>query len=255
MTAQWADDVHHAVHTALTGERQGYYVDFGSLEVLARTLTRVFRHAGDHSTFRGVDWGRPIDPGRHRGLQFVVSLQNHDQVGNRARGDRIGASLSPGLSAAGAAIILTSPFTPLLFMGEEWAAGTPWPFFTDFPDPALAEAVRTGRRREFAEHGWPADKIPDPQDPATRRSGVLDWSEPYRAEHARQLAWYRELIALRRRYPDLRADDLTEIRVEHGPQDDDSRRWLVMHRGSVHLLVNLGPAPACVPAPAPARVL
>lgn len=256
MTAQWADDVHHAVHTTLTGERHGYYIDFGSLDVLARTLTRVFRHAGDHSTFRGVVWGHPVAPERHRGHRFVAFLQNHDQVGNRAQGDRIGELLSPGLSAAGAAIILTSPFTPLVFMGEEWAAGTPWRFFADFPDPALAEAVRIGRRREFADHGWPADEIPDPQDPATKDVSILDWSEPGEGEHARQLNWYRALIALRRHHPGLRADDLTEVRVEHDPQDAiDGPRWLVMHRDSVHVLVNLGPDPVLVPAPIPARLL
>ncbi|HET9657820.1 MAG TPA: malto-oligosyltrehalose trehalohydrolase [Kineosporiaceae bacterium] len=246
MTAQWDDDVHHALHTALTGERQGYYVDFGSPQVLARTLTRVFRHAGDWSTFRGRAWGRPVDPARHRGHRFVVCLQNHDQVGNRATGDRIGASLPPGGLAIGAALVLTSPYTPLLFMGEEWAAGTPWPYFTDFPDPTLGRAVSRGRLEEFAAHGWTAGQLPDPQDPATRRSAVLDWSEPGREPHAALLAWYRDLIALRRKEPDLRDDDLSAVRVETGGT------WVRMRRGRLHVVANLGPEPVTVPLPAPA---
>lgn len=257
MTAQWSDDLHHAVHAALTGERQGYYVDFGSLDVLARTLTRVFRHAGDHSTFRGRAWGSPVDPGRHRGHGFVSFLQNHDQVGNRATGDRIGAGLSPGLLAAGAALVLTSPFTPLLFMGEEWGAGTPWTFFTDFTDPELADAVRQGRRAEFTRHGWPPEAIPDPQDPATRRACVLDWDEPERPQHARLLTWYRDLIALRRRHHDLRSDDLRRVRVEVGPGSEPpaDAGWVVVHRGTVHVLVNLGTEPTVLPGPPDGEVL
>jgi maltooligosyltrehalose trehalohydrolase len=135
MTAQWSDDLHHALHSWLTGETQGYYVDFGSVDVVIQTLTRVFRHAGDFSTFRDADWGRPVDPTRHRGHRFLGYLQDHDQVGNRATGDRISASMSPGRQAAGAALYLTSAFTPMIFMGEEWAASTPWQYFTDFPDP------------------------------------------------------------------------------------------------------------------------
>jgi maltooligosyltrehalose trehalohydrolase len=279
MTAQWADDVHHALHVTLTGERQGYYTDFAGLDVLARTLTRVFRHAGEHSAFRGRPWGRPIDPDRHRGHQFVVSLQNHDQVGNRAAGDRLSGSVPPGLLAGGAALLLGSAFTPMLFMGEEWGAGTPWPFFSGFPDPGLAAIVRDGRRAEFARHGWPPDEVPDPQDPATRDSAVLDWSEPERPAHARLLAWYRELLALRRREPDLRADDLREVGVEvsapagpgsghragsgtndgtndgNGDGDGDGGRWVVVRRGRVHILVNLADRPAVLPGPEDGRVL
>jgi maltooligosyltrehalose trehalohydrolase len=249
MTAQWDDDVHHALHAALTGERQGYYVDFGSLDVLARTLTRVFRHAGELSTFRGRPWGRPVDPARHRGHRFVAFLQNHDQVGNRATGDRISASVPPGTLAIGAALILTSPYTPMLFMGEEWGAGTPWPYFTDFPDAELGRAVSLGRREEFARHGWSAEQLPDPQDPATRQAAVLDWNEPGRPQHAAILAWYRDLIALRRKEPDLRADDLREVTVEVGPS------WLRMRRAGLQVVANLGPGPLDLPLPGPAELL
>jgi maltooligosyltrehalose trehalohydrolase len=249
MTGQWDDDVHHALHALLTGERQGYYGDFGSTAVLARVLTKVFRHAGDYSSFRGQVWGKPIDPKKHRGHQFVAALQNHDQIGNRAVGDRLSASLSPGRLAAGAALLLTSPFSVLLFMGEEWGASTPWQFFTSFPDPELGEAVRTGRRAEFAGHGWDAEDVPDPQDPATRDRSVLDWAEIAEPEHARLYAWYRELIALRRATPDLLADSLDDsVSVDFG---DD---WVVVHRGSVHVLVNLGAGTAHLPLPAGAQV-
>ncbi|HYJ76821.1 MAG TPA: malto-oligosyltrehalose trehalohydrolase [Kineosporiaceae bacterium] len=239
MTAQWSDDLHHALHSWLTGETQGYYVDFGSVDVVARTLTQVFRHAGDFSTFRGADWGRPVDPARHHGHRFLGYLQDHDQVGNRATGDRISAAISPGRQAAGAALYLTSAFTPMIFMGEEWAASTPWQYFTDFPDPDLGAAVRDGRRAEFAEHGWDAEDVPDPQDPATREASVLDWAEPGKDPHARMLAWYRALVALRRSEPDVQDDDLRDVRAEATGPDR-----LVVRRGRFTLLVNLGTEPA-----------
>jgi maltooligosyltrehalose trehalohydrolase len=166
-------------------------------------------------------------------------LVDHDQVGNRARGDRISASVSPGRQAAGAALYLTSAFTPMIFMGEEWAASTPWQYFTDFPDPDLGAAVRTGRRSEFAEHGWDAEDIPDPQDPATREASVLDWAEPGKDPHAPMLAWYRALVALRRAEPDLQADDLRQVAAEAlGPDR------LTVRRGRFVVLVNLGSEPA-----------
>ncbi len=249
MDAQWDDDVHHALHAWLTGERQGYYGDFGSTAVLARVMIEAFRHAGDYSSFRGERWGKPIDPGQHGGHSFVAALQNHDQIGNRATGDRLSATLSPGRLAAGAALLLTSPFTPLLFMGEEWGARTPWQFFTSYESPDLAEAVRIGRRSEFAGHGWDAVEVPDPQDPATRDRSVLDWSEPGRTSddgfsHARLLDWYRSLIALRRAAPELgQADDLRDVQIEFGDT------WISVRRGSYSVLVNLGVETILLPAP------
>jgi maltooligosyltrehalose trehalohydrolase len=238
MTAQWSDDVHHALHAWLTGERQGYYLDFGSGEVLTQTLTRVFRHTGGPSAFRGADWGRPVNPARHPGHRFVAFLQSHDQIGNRARGDRIGHGVSPARLAAGAALVLTSAFTPMLFMGEEWSAGTPWCYFCDFTDPDLAKAVSEGRITEFAAHGWRPAEVPDPQNPATREASVLDWTELDQPDHAAVLRWYTDLIALRRREPDLRADRLAEVRVEAG----DHR--VLAHRGSLLVAANLEPFPA-----------
>jgi maltooligosyltrehalose trehalohydrolase len=241
MTAQWSDDFHHALHALLTGERFGYYVDFGEPVVFAKTLTQVFLHDGSYSTFRGQDWGRPVDPARHRGGQFLAYTSNHDQVGNRALGDR--PALTPGQLAIGAALVITSPYTPMLFMGEEWGASTPWRYFTDHEDPSLAEAVKVGRRREFAEHGWDAEEIPDPQDPETWRSSVLDWSELDESPHRELLAWYRDLLALRARTPELRDDRLDSVGIAYDAGGD----WLVVTRGRLRVVVNLAAGETVVP--------
>jgi maltooligosyltrehalose trehalohydrolase len=252
--AQWNDDFHHALHTALTGESQGYYADFARdpFAALVKTLTGGFFHDGTYSAFRGRRHGRPLDRARVPAHRLLGYTQTHDQVGNRAQGDRLAAGLSPGLLACAAALTLTAPFTPMLFMGEEWAAGTPWQYFTDHTDPELAEAVRRGRRREFAAHGWAEEDVPDPQDPATRERSCLDWSEPEREPHARVLAWYRRLIALRHEQADLTDPDLADIKVAH----DGEARWLAFRRGDVRVALNLGKAPAAIPLGSrPARVL
>ncbi|WP_328906533.1 malto-oligosyltrehalose trehalohydrolase [Streptomyces sp. NBC_00234] len=243
--AQWNDDFHHSLHTALTDESQGYYADFAAapLAALSKTVTSAFFHNGTYSSFRGRTHGRPVDITRTAAHRFVGYAQTHDQIGNRALGDRLAASLSPGLQACTAALVLTGPFTPMLFMGEEWGARTPWQFFTDHTDPQLAEAVRNGRRREFGAHGWAEEEIPDPQDPATRDRSCLDWSEPEREPHTRMLAWYRELIALRRVMPDLRDPDLATVKTAF----DESARWLAYRRGDLRVAVNLSGKPATIP--------
>jgi maltooligosyltrehalose trehalohydrolase len=243
MTAQWDDDIHHSLHAVLTGERQGYYVDFGSLPTLAKAMTGVFVHDGGWSTFRESEWGRPIDPAKHRGHQFLAYLQNHDQVGNRAVGDRLSPALAPGLIAAGAALVLCGPFTPMLFMGEEWGASTPWRFFTDFDELQLAHAVRSGRREEFAEHGWEPGDVPDPQSTSTRSASVLDWSEATSDDHARLLDWYRSLISLRRTVPDFQDDDLREVRASY----DEEAGWFVLVRGRYRVVMNLADVAHDVP--------
>jgi maltooligosyltrehalose trehalohydrolase len=237
LAAQWDDDVHHALHALLTGEHQGYYSDFGSLAVLAKTFTSAFLHDGIFSTFRGTVHGAQIDRGQVAGWQFVVCLQNHDQVGNRAVGDRLPEITSPERLRVGAVLLLTSPFTPMLWMGEEWAASTRWPFFTSHPEPALGEATGAGRLEEFAGHGWDVSQMIDPQDPAAYRTAVLDWAEPTTPGHAEVLELYRELIALRAAEPDLRSPDLTAVKVDF----EEDAAWLVVHRGSFRVLVNLAP--------------
>jgi maltooligosyltrehalose trehalohydrolase len=243
LTAQWDDDVHHALHALLTGERQGYYGDFGSYAALAKTLTKAFFHDGTWSSFRGRTHGRPVDVSRVPAYRFVTFLQNHDQVGNRAVGDRLSAALSPGLLKIGAALLLTSPFTPMLFMGEEWGASTPWQYFTDHGEPELAEAVRSGRRREFARHGWRPEEIADPQSADTLARSRLDWTELERAPHAGLLEWYRGLIALRRTRPELTDPRLGSVRVAY----DERARWLVVTRDSLRVVANLGETGQSVP--------
>jgi maltooligosyltrehalose trehalohydrolase len=251
MTAQWSDDFHHALHALLTGEGQGYYADFAADPYLAleRTLTGAFFHAGTWSSFRGADHGAPVDRDRVPGHRFLGYLQNHDQVGNRAVGDRMTATISPGLARIGAALVLTAPFTPMLFMGEEWAAGTPWQYFTDHQEPELAEAVRTGRRREFAEHGWSLEEVPDPQDPATAEASWLDWSEPEREPYAGVLDWYRSLLALRRAEPDLSDPRLAGVAVAY----DATAGWLVVTRGALRVVANLAGTAQEVPCPVPTK--
>ncbi len=235
MDAQWSDDLHHALHATLTGERQGYYADFGSLGVLSQCLTQVFRHDGGWSSFRGRHWGHPVDTEQHDGRRFLGYLQTHDQVGNRALGDRIGAILTPGQQAIGAALVMTSAFTPMVFMGEEWAASTPWQYFTDFDAPELAAAVRDGRRREFGDHGWEADDVPDPGDPATRERSVLQWDERRHGDHVRMLDWYHELISLRRKEKVLTNGCLEDVVVD----TDESREWICVRRGDLRVVANL----------------
>ncbi|MGH3497432.1 MAG: malto-oligosyltrehalose trehalohydrolase [Nocardioidaceae bacterium] len=248
----WDDDVHHALHVLLTGETFGYYADFTDPLALSKVLTKAYFHDGTWSSFRGRAHGRAVDVATTPGWRFVASLQTHDQVGNRALGDRLSAHVDPGLLAVGAALLLCSPFTPMLFMGEEWGASTPWQYFTDHPDPALAQAVRRGRRQEFADHGWNAADVPDPQSIETFNRSRLKWEELAREPHARLLRWYHDLIALRRVRPDLRDPRLDRVVVR---QDAEARTVLV-ERGSGLVVANLGDEPAAIGCSAgPMRVL
>ncbi|RKS77688.1 maltooligosyltrehalose trehalohydrolase [Motilibacter peucedani] len=235
LTAQWDDDVHHALHALVTGEGQGYYSDFAEDPYLAltRAMTGAFFHAGTWSSFRGRHHGAPVDRELTPAYRFVAYTQTHDQVGNRATGDRLAATLSDGRLKVAAALVLASPFTPMLFMGEEYAAATPWQYFTDHQEPELAEAIRQGRRKEFAGHGWDAEDVPDPQDPATRDRSVLDWDERARDERG-LLAWYRSLIALRRTRPELTDPRLSEVTLSV------EGSVVVLGRGVVQMVANLG---------------
>lgn len=242
--AQWADDIHHCLHTCLTGEAQGYYADFATagLTGLAHVFCRAFLHEGTWSSFRQRNHGAPVDTRRVPGHRFLAYLQNHDQIGNRATGDRLSATLTPGLIACGAALVLCSPFTPMLFMGEEWGARTPWQFFSHFPDARLREAVRGGRTREFAEHGWGDVAVPDPNAESTFLDSKLDWSELAQQPHATLLETYRRLIALRRERPELSDPWLDEVDVTI----DEGARTVVLHRSGTRLVVNLGGDPVTI---------
>jgi maltooligosyltrehalose trehalohydrolase len=243
VTAQWDDDVHHAVHTAVSGERQGYYADFGSLATLAETLRHGFFHAATYSSFRRRRHGRPLDVSRIPATRLVAYTCTHDQVGNRALGDRPSQNLTGGQLAIKAALTLASPYTAMLFMGEEWGAFTPFQFFSSHPEPELARATAEGRKAEFAEHGWDADDIPDPQDPQTFARSKLNWDEVDSGEHARLHAFYRDLIALRRTEADLADPWLEHVVVDY----DEDQRWIVMRRNRLVIACNLGTAATSVP--------
>ncbi len=249
LDAAWADEWHHALHASLTGERHGYYEDFGSLSLLAKALRQAWVYDGTWSPYRQRRHGR--SPEGLSGTQFVVCIQNHDQVGNRAFGERISALTSPGRVKVAAALLLTGPFTPMLFQGEEWAASSPFQYFTDHRDPGLARAVSEGRRHEFADFGWDPNQVPDPQDPSTFQISKLNWSEVEQESHADLLRWYRQLIDLRRAKPALRDPRLDHIQVTA----DEEAGTLVVHRPPISILVNLGSGPHCFATPAGAAVL
>ena len=246
MTAQWDDDIHHAIHTAVSGERQGYYADFGSLATLAKTLRNGFFHAATYSSFRNRRHGRPLDTTEFSGIpasRLLAYTCTHDQVGNRALGDRPSQNLTYGQLAVKAALVLGSPYTAMLFMGEEWGASTPFQFFSSHPEPELARSTAQGRKKEFADHGWDADEIPDPQDPQTFQRSKLDWTEPDAGEHARLRRVYQDLIALRRSETDLADPWLDHLIVDY----DEEKRWIVMRRGRLAVACNLAAEPAAVP--------
>ncbi len=243
LTAQWDDDIHHAIHTAVSGERQGYYADFGSLAALAKTLRGGFFHAATYSSFRHRRHGRPLDTSAVPATRLLAYTTTHDQVGNRALGDRPSQNLSGGQLAIKAALVLFSPYTAMLFMGEEYGASTPFQFFSSHPEPELAKATAEGRKAEFAEHGWDADDIPDPQDPQTFQRSKLNWDEANAGEHARLLGVYRALVALRRGEPDLGDPWLDHLIVDY----DEDQRWITLRRGGLALACNMAEGPVAVP--------
>ena len=246
LTGQWADDIHHAIHTAVSGERQGYYADFGSLATLTQTLRHGFFHAATYSSFRRRRHGRPLDTSEKTGIpatRLVAYTCTHDQVGNRALGDRPSQNLTGGQLAIKAALVLGLPYTAMLFMGEEYAASTPFQFFSSHPEPELAKATAEGRKAEFAEHGWNADDIPDPQDPQTFTNSKLDWAEVDTGEHARLRRVYRDLIALRRNHPDLADPWLDNLTVDY----NERQGWISVSRGRLRIVCNLGAEQVRIP--------
>ncbi|WP_157249854.1 malto-oligosyltrehalose trehalohydrolase [Nonomuraea typhae] len=239
MTAQWNDDLHHALHYAVSGESHGYYADFAKLSALSKALTSAFVHDGGYSAFRGRSHG-----GSARGVpghRFVCCLQNHDQIGNRPRGDRLPLTALK----LGAGLLLTSPFTPMLFMGEEWGARSPFLFFSDHVEPSLREGEGARRAREFEGFGYVWD-APDPSSEEAFLRSKLDWNELKDEDHWSLLAWYRDLIALRKALPELSDPRLDRVTVETGPLD----RWLVLWRGSLCVIVNFCPDSVTLSIPA-----
>ncbi len=226
--AQWADDFHHALRVLLTGDRSGYYEEFGAVADLAKAFARPFVHDGQYSTSRQRRFGAPA-PDRPP-QQFVVFDQNHDQVGNRAFGDRLPAAARP----LAAFVTLLSPFTPMLFMGEEYGEPAPFQFFCDHIDEAIATATRDGRRREFAAFAeFAGEEVPDPQDPATFERSKLTRE---RDEGLAEL--FATLLRVRR---DLPNDEVVT-------DFDEQARWLTVDRGPFRLACNFADARRAVPA-------
>jgi len=242
--AQWSDDFHHALFTVLHSEPGGYYSDFGSMDCVAKAMREVFVYDGGYSEYRSRHHGRPVE-----GLSahhFICFLQNHDQVGNRAQGERIEHLISMERAKVAAGIVLTAAFVPLLFMGEEFAASTTFLYFADHDEPEMARLVSEGRKKEFAAFGFTEKEVPDPEARETFERSKLNWSEVDEGKHKEMLAWYRSLIQLRRRLPALNDGDLGHLHVEY----DEQAKWLEitrpgLGRGDVRILANLGTDPAC----------
>ena len=233
--AQWSDDFHHALFAALALEKQsGYYADFGSIEQLAKALAETFVFDGAYSHYRHRAHGRSATHlSQHR---FLGYIQNHDQIGNRAMGERLHIDAGLDRAKIAAALVLTAPFIPMLFQGEEWAASTPFQYFADHEDPEMARLVSEGRKREFAAFGWPPEAIPDPEKKETFLNSKLNWHEINQNEHGEMLNWYRALIHLRRSEPSLNQGQPGNTHV----QFDEAGKWISIARGQIIIACNLG---------------
>jgi len=239
--AQWNDDFHHALHTVLTGETADYYSDFGTLADLCKALQQAYVYDGRYSPFRKRRQGRA--PLGLDGSRFLAYLQNHDQIGNRPLGERSSHLLSAGRLKVAAALILTSPFLPMFFQGEEWGATTPFLYFSDHRDPALADKVREGRRREFPAVAGKAEAIPDPQAPETFARSKLDWQELSQPRHAELFEWHKRLIRLRRVNPSLCDGRMEGVSASF----DERERCVRLERGPWSIVCNLGLTPLTAP--------
>ncbi len=245
LDAQWSDDFHHALWVVLTGERTGYYQDFGSMADLATAIREAFVYQGQYSPHRKRNHGRSI--GELPSDRFLGFIQNHDQVGNRAQGERLSQIVDVGRAKIAAAMVLLSPFVPMLFAGEEFAASTPFQYFTDFQDKELGRLVSEGRRREFVAFGWAPEEVPDPQAEETFLRSKLRWEEAGEGVHAEMLDWYRRLIALR--HADIALSqsalrsELRRVTVEF----DEEQKWLRMKHGSIEVAFNAGRSEVSLP--------
>ena len=234
LDAQWHDDFHHALYALLTGQREGFLMDFGAIAHLSKSVAQGFVFDWKYSRYRRRHYGSSSND--RPGEQFVAFIQNHDQIANTSRGRRLSSLVSAGQQKLAAVLTLSSPFLPLLFMGEEYAETAPFLYFTSFDDPGLAAAVREGRKKEMGSH-YSESEFADPQAPGTFERCKLDWSKTAISPHAEMLRLYRDLIALRKQHLSLAncRKDLTKV------QFDEPAKWLVMKRsdpsGSGALLV------------------
>ena len=251
MDAQWSDDFHHSLFTVIqdTDSGKGYYDDFGSFDFLAKSLTSMFVYDGQFSRYRDRSHGRPV-----AGLSahhFITFIQNHDQIGNRAIGDRLEHIVGMDRAKLAVGLVLTAPALPMLFQGEEFAASAPFQYFAHHEDPEMARAVSVGRKKDFACFGWDENDIPDPEDKATFERSKLNWNEVHEGKHAEMLEWTRKLIRLRHCSLALNDGDLGHTVIDF----DSKERWLLMTRGAVRVGLNLGTAPKTFPIPAGAKLL
>ena len=230
---QWSDDFHHAIVALLTGDTSGYYADFGDFADLAKAVSQAFVYDGEYSEFRERVHGRPV--ANLSGWHFCGYSQNHDQVGNRAKGERLQHLTDIPRAKIAAALTLLAPFLPMLWQGEEWAASSPFQYFTDHEDKELGRLVSEGRKREFAAFGWNPDEIPDPQDASTFENSKLKWEELEQESHADMLRWYKQLIALRKSRRELTNGVLEQVDVDF----DEDERWFTMQRGGIVLVFTL----------------
>jgi maltooligosyltrehalose trehalohydrolase len=234
MDGQWSDDFHHALFAVVHSEVRGYYTDFGQMKHLAKALTDVFVYNGIYSKYRRKVHGKPV---QHTTMhRFVGFIQNHDQVGNRAIGDRLEHIVGIERAKAALGLVLTSPFIPMLFQGEEFATSSPFQYFAHHEEEEMARAVSEGRKREFAAFGWPPESIPDPESRETFLRSKLAWDERAGGTHAEMLDWCRRLIAFRHKNPSLTDGELGQTQVDFS----EELQWLVMDRGSVRVILNLG---------------
>ena len=249
LDAQWSDDFHHALFAVISGERTGYYADFGSLAQLAKSLHCVFVYDGNYSEYRQRNHGRQVVG--LSGHRFIGFVQNHDQVGNRAQGERVSHEAGVGRAKIAAALVLTAPFVPMLFQGEEFGASAPFLYFTDYDDPELGRMISEGRKKEFEAFGWSPDQIPDPQEEQTFNQSRLNWAELAEPAHASMLQWHKDLINLRRSRSELSDGNLNAVQVRF----DEEAQWLVLERGNLRVACNLGQAPVDVEVGSGARLL
>jgi len=249
LDAQWSDDFHHALFSVISGERAGYYEDFGSLAQLAKSLHCVFVYDGNYSEHRKRNHGRQVVG--LSGHRFIGFVQNHDQVGNRAQGERVSHEAGVGRAKIAAALVLTAPFVPMLFQGEEFGASAPFLYFTDYDDPELGRMISEGRKREFVAFGWAPDQIPDPQDEQTFLQSKLNWAELTEQPHRSLLQWHKDLISLRRNQSKLNDGNLNAVNVRF----DEEAQWLVLERGNLRIACNLGQTLVNVEVREGARIL
>ncbi len=233
LDAQWSDDFHHSIVALLTGDRSGYYADFGDFADLGKALTQAFVFDGQYSPYRDRAHGRPVNG--LPGWRFLGYSQNHDQIGNRAKGERLEHLTDVARAKIAAALTLTAPFLPMLFQGEEWAASTPFQYFTDHEDEELAILVSEGRKKEFAAFGWAPEDIPDPQEKSTFGNSKLKWDELIEEKHADMLSWYKALVALRKAHPELSDGQMDQVEIGF----DEEEQWFSMQRGGVVLIFTL----------------